>query len=69
MESEFDFIKAFADVDLLQAEAVAKVVGRVHASLFEGMVAGGLSENTAYRILRGAHAEMFQAMLTAGRDQ
>lgn len=61
--SDFDFIKGFAGVDILQAEAIAEVIGRVVAALFKGMVAAGMSEVDAYRIIRGAMAEMARSTL------
>jgi hypothetical protein len=58
--SDFDFIKAFADVNLLEVEAVGKVVGVV----FEGMIEVGVSEQNAHRIIRGAVAELLRSTLS-----
>lgn len=60
---EFDFIKAFTDVDLLQVEAVGKVVGRTIGVLFKGMVEVGVSEEDAHRIIQRGMRELFMAML------
>jgi hypothetical protein len=62
--SDFDFIKAFADVNLLEVEAVGKVVGRVVGVLFEGMIEVGVSEQNAHRIIRGAVAELLRSTLS-----
>jgi hypothetical protein len=56
---DFDFIKGFADVDILTAEAVAKVIGHVIGSLVIGMVEAGLSEEAASQIINNAVAVMF----------
>jgi hypothetical protein len=62
--SDFDFIKAFADVNLLEVEAVGKVVGRVVGVVFEGMIEVGVSEQNAHRIIRGAVAELLRSTLS-----
>lgn len=62
---EFDFIKGFAGVDVLQAEAVAAVIGRVATELFKGMVESGLPENDAHKIIRGALAAMAESLRPA----
>lgn len=61
--SDFDFIKGLVGVDILQAEAISEVVGRVIASLFKGMVEAGMSEASAHRVVRGAFAELAKATL------
>jgi hypothetical protein len=60
---DFDFIKAFAGVDVLQVEAVGEVVGRVMAKIFVGMVDAGLSEQNATKIIIGAWGEFFSSTL------
>jgi hypothetical protein len=62
--SDFDFIKAFADVNILEVEAVGKVIGRVVGVLFEGMIEVGVSEQNAHRIIRGAVAELLRSTLS-----
>jgi hypothetical protein len=62
--SDFDFIKAFADVNILEVEAVGKVVGRVVGVVFEGMIEVGVSEQNAHRIIRGAVAELLRSTLS-----
>jgi hypothetical protein len=62
--SDFDFIKAFADVNILEVEAVGKVVGRVVGVMFEGMIEVGVSEQNAHRIIRGAVAELLRSTLS-----
>lgn len=59
---EFDFIKGFADVDLLAVEAVGKVVGRTVGVLFNGMVEVGVSEENAHKIIRCGMAELFGSL-------
>jgi hypothetical protein len=58
-----DFLNALAGVDILEAEAVSEVIGRVVAQLFKGMVAAGMSEPDAHRVIRGAFAELAKATL------
>lgn len=58
---DFDFVKGFADVDLLQVEAVGHVVGRVIGVLFNGMVEAGMSEENAHAIIRNAMAALFDS--------
>jgi hypothetical protein len=60
--SDFDFIKAFADVNILEVEAVGKVVGHVVGVMFEGMIEAGVSEQNAHRIIRGVVAELFRSI-------
>lgn len=60
---DFDFIKAFAGVDLLAVEAVGTVIGRVEGAIFKGLVEKGVSEDDAHKILRAAHAEFFKAFM------
>jgi hypothetical protein len=64
--SDFDFIKGFAGVDILEAEAVSEVIGRVVAQLFKGMVAAGMSEPDAHRVIRGAFSELAKATMRPG---
>jgi hypothetical protein len=59
---DFDFIKAFAGVDVLQVEAVGEVVGRVMAKIFVGMVDAGLSHDDAHLILRNGMIELFRSL-------
>jgi hypothetical protein len=59
----FDFIKGFAGVDILQAEAIAEVIGRVIAALFKGIVAANVSEDDAHRIISSAFAAMARATM------
>lgn len=49
---DFDFIKAFTDVDILAVEAIAKIVGRVEAVIFKEMMSEGLTEGQAIRIIK-----------------
>jgi hypothetical protein len=60
---DFDFIKAFADVEILQVEAVGQVVGRVMGKIYLGMIDAGLSEQTATKIIIGAWGEFFSSTL------
>jgi hypothetical protein len=62
-EDEFDFVKGFADANLLEVEAVGRVIGAATTALFKGMVAAGLSEEDAHRIVRSAFAELVRAAL------
>jgi hypothetical protein len=41
-ENEFDFLKAFMNVDQLAVQGVAEVIGIVIASLRRGMIKGGM---------------------------
>lgn len=49
---DFDFLKAFMGVDILAVEAISKIVGRIEATLFKEMVAEGLTEGQAVRIIK-----------------
>lgn len=60
--SDFDFIKGFAGVNILEAEAVAAVVGRVTAALFKGMTEGGMSDVDAHQVIRSALDAAFVTM-------
>lgn len=51
---ENQLLNAFAGVDILKAEAVATVVGRVIASLHKGMTEGGLEHYDANLIIAEA---------------
>lgn len=62
MTDDFDFIKAFADVDVLQVEAVGVVVGRAIGALTKGMIEAGVSERSARLIVGYATAELFKVM-------
>lgn len=62
MSDEFDFIKAFADVDILAVEAVGMVVGRTIASAYNGMIAAGLTEGQADHIVRTVVSELFRSL-------
>lgn len=62
MTDDFDFIKAFADVDVLQVEAVGVVVGRAIGALTKGMIEAGLSERAARMIVGVGMAELFKSL-------
>lgn len=63
---DFDFLKAFVNVDILKVEAVGEVVGRAIGSLFKGMVAAGVEEHTAIAILTSAFTIAVDAVLKHG---
>jgi hypothetical protein len=63
---DFDFIKAFADVDILQVEAVGEVVGRTAAAVFKGMIAAGLSHEEAFKIIQMAMRALFASLAPRG---
>lgn len=65
---DFDFIKAFADVDLLRIGAIARIVGRVQATLFRELVDAGLTEAQALAIMSSTMREFFGAVLTGARE-
>lgn len=48
---EFDFVKAFSGVDMLQAGAIAKIVGRIEGELYLGLIDVGLEPDLAIRIM------------------
>lgn len=60
---DFDFLKAFIDVDILKVEAVGEVIGRTIGALFKGMIAAGVEENTAGMIITAAFTVAMDAIL------
>lgn len=63
---DFDFIKAFADVDILQVEAVGEVIGRASGALFRGMINAGLSHEEAFQVIKIAVHELFSSLTLGG---
>jgi hypothetical protein len=62
MSDEFDFVKAFANIDILQVEAMSAVTGRAIGAVFTGMMAAGLTEKQAGMIIRLAFAELLRGV-------
>lgn len=63
---DFDFIKAFADVDILQVEAVGEVIGRASGALFRGMINAGLSHEEAFQVIKITLHELFASFVPGG---
>jgi sugar (pentulose or hexulose) kinase len=62
---DFDFIKAFANVSIIEVEVVGDVVGRALGAAFKGMVAAGLSRDDANMVVRSVVRELFAAVMKA----
>jgi hypothetical protein len=63
---DFDFIKAFADVEILKVEAIGRVVGRAIGAAFAGMVEAGLSEKQSLSIIKYAMTSVTSALAPRG---
>lgn len=61
-DDNFDFISAFMGVDILAVEAVAKIVGRVEATLVKELQEAGLSEPLIGRTMHAIHGTFFREM-------
>jgi hypothetical protein len=46
-----DFLNAFMNVDILKAEGVATVVGRITGKLYQGMIEGGMEQWAAQTLI------------------
>jgi len=66
MDEDF-WIDKLADVNILQVEAVGKVIGRVTAAVYLGMVDAGIDDVHARAILNSATETFFRVMFEAAK--
>lgn len=66
---DFDFYKEFLGVDIAKVDQVGEVIGRAIAALMKGMIAGGLNERQAIKIISDVHSAIFKEILIANKNQ
>jgi predicted RNA methylase len=66
---DFDFIKGFLNFDILQAEAIAKVVSRVTAVAIKEMIDTGLTEDQATKIFNNTVRTALEVVSTIEKKE
>ena len=52
-------------VDLLQAESVSHIVGKVIGALYQGMIEAGMQPEAALRVINDGFAMLIQAAVSS----
>jgi hypothetical protein len=63
-----EFAGMFAGVDMLQAEAIGKVMGHVYGAMMQGMIDAGLEERNARLIMADIHRVFFHELMRMPRS-